>query len=65
MADGKEFALEWTCNAMETFGGGKWISKDEMDKIKQQVGTVSPDHDICRLTIKDISGTVLFEKEGY
>ncbi len=63
MADGKEFVLEWTCDALETFGGGKWISKDEMDKIRQ-VSTVSPGCDICRLTIKDESGKVMFEKEG-
>ena len=64
MTEGKKYLLETSCTELEEHDGERWIDEDEYNKIKQQVGTISPGCSICRLKVKDADGNVLFIKEG-
>lgn len=64
MSEEKKYLLQTNCNGYEEHEGEQWISEEEFNKIKQRAGTISTGCEICKLTIKDEKGTVLFTKEG-
>ncbi len=66
MAEEQKYLLEMECESFDVHEGEKWIGDEDLQKIKDQAvaGAVSESCSMCRLTVKDKEGNVIFIKEG-
>ncbi len=66
MAEEQKYLLEMECESFDVHEGEKWIGDEDLKKIKDQAveGAVPESCSMCRLTVKDKEGNVIFIKEG-
>jgi len=64
LANGKNYLLVSTCSKVEDHDGEKWIDENEYNKLRQRSEAVSSGCEYCKLTVKDLKGDVLMEREG-
>ncbi len=66
MSEGEKYLLEMVCEGYENHEGDKWIGEEELQKIKDQAASsdIPESCSMCRLTVKNKDGNVLFIKEG-
>jgi len=66
LTEEKKYIVEMQCDGYENHKGEKWIGEEDLRKIKDQAveGAVSESCSMCKLTVKDKEGNVIFVKTG-